>query len=171
MRSSPTAGGPRGTARNRALGLLAVRWRSREELRRRLTAAGFEAQEVTGALADLERAGLVEDGRFAAEVVRDRAGRRLAGDRAIRSALRSRGVAPQVIEEALEGAGDELERATALASRRAARLTGLPPETTYRRLIGLLMRNGYPPDTARQACAAALEDSGDPAITDLHETE
>ena len=49
------------TAKDRALGLLAVRWRSRDELRRRLLRAGFEPPEVDSALVDLEGVGLMED--------------------------------------------------------------------------------------------------------------
>jgi regulatory protein len=145
-----------GTAKDRALRLLAVRWRSRQELRRRLAQAGFDAEEIQKALEDLEGAGLVEDHRFARELVRDQAGRRLSGDRAIMTALRQKGVAPEVAEAALEGAGEESTRARALAERRAPRLAHLPPEVAFRRLFGLLTRRGYPAEVAREACRAAL---------------
>jgi regulatory protein len=145
-----------GTAKDRALGFLAVRWRSREELRRRLARAGFDPDEIDQTLEDLERAGLIEDARFARELVRDQAGRRLSGDRAILASLRQKGVAADVAEAALEDAGDEAARARSLAERRAARLSGLSPEAAYRRLYGTLMRRGYPPGLAREACRAAL---------------
>jgi regulatory protein len=149
----------RQTAKDRALGLLAVRWRSREELRRRLRQAGFESGEIDQALSDLAEVGLVEDSRFARELVRDQATRRLAGDRAIRNALREKGVAAEVAEGALEEAGDEGERARDLAGRRALRMGGLPPEAAYRRLYGLLLRRGFPPDLASEACREALAES------------
>ena len=147
---------PRGTARDRALGLLAVRWRSREEIRRRLRSAGYDPGEIDPVLDDLERVGLIEDERFAREMVRDQAGRRLAGGRAIRSALRAKGVAPDLVERALSDAGEEAERAKALASRRVARMANLPPEAAYRRLFGLLVRRGYDSAVAREACREAL---------------
>jgi regulatory protein len=147
---------PRSSAKDRALGLLAVRWRSREELRRRLLRAGYEPEDVAGTLEDLERAGLIEDDRFAREVVREHAGRRLSGDRAIRQVLREKGVADEVVERALEGAGDELNRARELAEKRAARLRGLAGEGASRRLFGLLVRRGYGPNVARDAVRAAL---------------
>src|SRR5919201_1882490 len=62
-RASNAPKSPRGTAKDRALLLLGVRWRSREEVRRRLRKAGFESDEIEGALADLEAAGLIEDRR------------------------------------------------------------------------------------------------------------
>src|SRR6266536_6471094 len=87
-RRAPNSGSPpRGTAKDRALRLLGVRSRSREELRRRLLAAGFPAEEVATAVRDLEAVGLVDDERFAGEWARDRASRRLDGDRVVRSSL------------------------------------------------------------------------------------
>ena len=150
---------PRGTAKDRALRLLAVRWRSREELRTRLRQAGFEASEIEQALQDLERAGLIDDERFAREAVGHQAVGRLAGDRAIRAALRQKGVDPAVAERAVAAAPDQSDRALELARRRAARLARLPPETAYRRLLGLLLRRGYPGPMAREACRRALDDA------------
>lgn len=147
-----------GTAKDRALGLLAVRWRSREELRQRLTRAGFDPEEIRDALEDLEQAGLVEDGRFARELVRAQAGRRLSGDRAIVAALRQKGIAADVAEAALGEAGDEAARARELADRGAARMAGLEPEAAFRRLFGMLVRRGYGPQLAREACRAALSE-------------
>jgi regulatory protein len=121
--------------------------------------AGFDEPDVDGALIDLEAAGLVEDARFAFELVRHQAGRRLAGDRAIREALRAKGVSPDVVEEAVQAAGDEAARAFELAERRARRLSHLPPESAYRRLLGLLTRRGYPFEIAREACESALREA------------
>ena len=156
---------PKGTPKDRALRLLGVRWRSREELRRRLRRAGFGAEEVEAALSDLEGAGLIQDERFAREVVRDQAGRRLVGDRGIRAALRERGVPPDVVETALDAAGDEGARAATLAGRKAARMAGLDPRIAHRRLYGLLLRRGYAAPVAsraaREALAATLPDDAD----------
>jgi len=150
---------PRGAAKERALGLLAVRWRSRAELDRRLRRAGFDPEEVGSAIEDLESAGLVDDARFARELVADRADRRLAGDRAVRYALRAKGVAEDVAAQAMEAAGDEAERALALARKRAGRLGPSEPEAGYRRLYGLLLRRGFGPSVAREACRQALREA------------
>ncbi|MBA3551947.1 MAG: regulatory protein RecX [Actinobacteria bacterium] len=149
---------PRGTAKDRALGLLAVRWRSRQELERRLLQAGFQAEDVRSTVDGLLDAGLVDDDRFARELVRSHVTTRLSGDRAIKAALRQRGVSEVVQEQALRGAGEETERAAALASRRAPRMRGLSPEVAFRRLHGLLMRRGYGPGIARQAAREALQE-------------
>jgi regulatory protein len=141
---------------------LAVRWRSRDELRRRLLRAGFEPVDVETTLAGLEASGLVEDGRFAQDVVRHQAGNRLAGDRAIREALRAKGVAPDVVERAVGEAGDESARALELARRGAPKLASLGPEQAHRRLFGLLVRRGYPIEVAREACREALRSIAEP---------
>jgi regulatory protein len=151
---------PRQSAKDRALGLLAVRWRSREELRRRLRQAGYEPDQIQAALDDLESAGLIEDARFARELVRDQANRRFAGDRAIRGALREKGVSPEVADQALAEAGDEAERAMEFARRRATRMLQLAPDAAYRRLYGQLTRRGFGPALATAACRAALAESG-----------
>jgi regulatory protein len=151
--------GPRGTAKDRALRLLGVRWRSRVELEQRLRRAGFEEEDVAAALEDLERAGLIDDARFASAVVADRAGRRLAGDREVRSALRQKGVSEEVANAAMAVAGEESERALALARKRAPRLGTLDPAAAYRRLFGLLLRRGFGPGVAREACRTALTDA------------
>jgi regulatory protein len=152
MTARPTA-----TAKDRALGLLAVRWRSRAELRNRLRRAGFEPQEIDAALEDLQGVGLVDDDRFATELVRDRAGRRMAGPRAIRAALREKGVRQEAAERALaEVEGDERERALKLAESRAVRLAALAPDAAHRRLVGLLLRRGYDFTLARWAATEAL---------------
>jgi regulatory protein len=76
----------------------------------------------------------------------------------MRSALREKGVDSALAEEVLAEAGGDEERAMALAESRAHRVSGLPPDAAYRRLYGLLLRRGYGPSIARDACRAALAD-------------
>lgn len=122
----------------------------------RLRASGFPPEEIDEALEGLNRAGLVDDERFALEMVRDQAGRKRASNRAMASALRGKGVSVAIIEEAVAAAGSDADRALALAESRALRLGSLDPEAAYRRLYGLLVRRGYGPSVARDACRAAL---------------
>jgi regulatory protein len=156
---------PRGTAKDRALGLLAVRWRSRRELETRLRGAGFEPEQIATALSDLERAGLIDDERFARELARAKSGR-LDGNRNVRSALAKAGVAPQLSEEVVADLGEEEERVRALAERKASRMSGLAPEVAYRRLHGFLMRRGYGPELAREAARRALAGLDDREFAD-----
>lgn len=154
----------RGTPKNpkscheRALGLLAVRPRSRRELERRLLAAGFEPEEVEDVLVRLERVGLVDDDAFARQYAEQRFGSRKEGSRAVARGLRAAGIAPSLAEAASQGAPeDEEERAADLARSRVSRLAGVAPEKAFARLSSLLMRRGYGPEMARSAARKALE--------------
>jgi regulatory protein len=149
--------GARRDPHERALGLLAVRPRSRRELERRLLGAGFEAAEVTATLDRLEGVGLVDDEAFARQLAEHAFGTRKAGRRAVAGALAAKGVATSVAGAVLdELGGDDRGRADELAADRARRLAGLPPEVAFRRLSGFLMRRGHPPDVAIEAARAAL---------------
>jgi regulatory protein len=140
----------------RALGLLAVRARSRRELERRLLQAGFEREEVTDVLDRLERVGLVDDEAFARQVADHAFGVKRSGRRAVVGTLMAAGVSPGIIEATLSGAGDEDERADALARSRVSRLGSVDPVKAFSRLTSLLVRRGYSPDLARQAARRAL---------------
>ena len=108
------------------------------------------------ALESLQGCGLLDDARFARQLVRDLASRRLLASRVLRASLRQKGVDGEVAEVALEEAGDEADRARALAEGRASRLRALPPEVAFRRLYALLLRRGYPPGLAAETCREAL---------------
>ena len=142
----------------RALGLLAVRPRSRRELERRLLAAGFEPDEVLDVLTRLERVGLVDDEAFARQYAEQRFGSRKEGSRAVARGLRAAGIASSLAEAVSQDAPeDEEERAADLARSRASRLAGVAPEKAFARLSSLLMRRGYGPEIARSAARKALE--------------
>ena len=142
----------------RALGLLAVRQRSRRELERRLLQAGFDADEVAGVLERLERVGLIDDEALARSVVEHGFAIRKESQRVVAGRLRAAGVAPETTSVVLAEAGDddEQERADALAASRALRLASLPRDKALPRLASFLARRGYAPDVARQAARKAL---------------
>jgi regulatory protein len=69
-----------------------------------------------------------------------------------------KGVSRDIADLAIEEAGAEETRASALASKAVARMAGLPPDTVHRRLFGLLVRRGYGPEVARRAVREAIAD-------------
>jgi regulatory protein len=135
------------TAVDTALRALRHRDLSVRELDQRLRAKGFGETERDEAVATLERTGLVDDARFAESRARSLAARG-AGDRAIRHALGTAGVAREVVEEALEGLAPESERAAAIAGRRG------PGPKTARYLRG----KGFSEDAVSAVVAGASED-------------
>jgi regulatory protein len=150
---------PRTPVKDRALRLLAVRSRSREELRRRLVGVGYGAVEIESALLDLEAVGLVDDERFARELAASRH-RRGFGRRAGLAALRSKGVDRHVAELAVDeiDTEDEETRALEVARARMSRLAGLEPGVARRRLLDYLLRRGYEGEAARAACRRVFEE-------------
>lgn len=143
----------------RALGLLAVRPRSRRELERRLQAAGYDGDEIADELARLEGVGLIDDEAFARALAEQAFDRRKAGRRAVAGALAAKGVAPSVAEAVLDDLGGDGDdgRADELARARAMRLTGVPPDRAFQRLMGFLVRRGHSPEVARRAARRALD--------------
>jgi regulatory protein len=157
-------GGKRKDIHERALGLLAVRQRSRRELERRLVQAGFEEEAVQVELGRLESVGLVDDAAFARAVVESRMGRRGESRRAVAGRLAVAGVDRTTAALALEEAPDsEEDAAERLANQRAGRLTGVEPAVAFARLSGFLARRGYAPQIARAAARKALELQADEA--------
>ncbi len=149
--------GKRKDIHERALGLLAVRQRSRRELERRLVQAGFEGDAVAGELERLEQVGLLDDEAFARAVVESRMGFRGESRRVVAGKLAQAGVASEVALGALDQAPEpEEERARRLAEAKAQRLSGLEPQVAMQRLYGFLARRGYGPEVARDAARRAL---------------
>jgi regulatory protein len=145
-------------AKERALRLLAVRSRSREELRKRLGRAGMDAGDIEAALDDLESVGLVDDEKFAKELATHQLHRRGAGRRMATAALRRAGVDPRLAERVVDETApeDEATRAEGLARIRIERLRGLEDETAYRRLVSYLLRRGYEGGVSREVARRAL---------------
>ena len=150
-------GGKRKDIHERALGLLAVRQRSRRELERRLVQAGFEPEAVDAELERLERVGLIDDEAFARAVVESRMGRRGESRRAVAGKLALAGVDRGLATQVLDDAGiDEQAVADQLAMTRSARLAGMAPPVAFQRLSAFLARRGYAPEVARRAARRAL---------------
>lgn len=105
--------GARQTLRQRAIAALARREHARSELRSKLLAAGGEASDVDRLLDELEGAGYLSDERFAAALVRQKAGS--YSRRAISHALKERGVVGVAAQDALASLADIDEVAAARA--------------------------------------------------------
>ena len=107
----------RSAALVRATRALAARDRSRHSLDERLASAGVAAEPRREALETLERAGLVDDARFAAGRAATLA-ERGHGDAAIRFDLERQGLPDPLVAEAIAELEPEPERALRLAARR-----------------------------------------------------
>jgi regulatory protein len=128
---------------------------------------GVGSDAADAVLDRFEEVGLVDDAGYASAFVESRHRVRGQGGRAIAFELRRRGVADEVVADAVGALDADQQFATAcrVAQARLSRLSGLPPEVVVRRLAGLLARKGYSGDIASRAVrhvldSAALEATG-----------
>lgn len=170
------------------LRFLEARSRSVEEVRRRLTDAGYRPELVAGVLDRLAAIGLLDDDLFARGWIESRDRARPRGEAALRRELSQRGVGREVISDALAERRDE---AAALAIVWAADgdvgddegFRGSADETAARHLIerrqrdfdriddprkrqqrayALLARNGFDPEVCRTVAASVAPPAGRP---------
>ena len=108
------------------------------------------------ALTRLERARLTDDRAFAHYWVENREKFRPRGRRMLRWELREKGVADQIIDEAVASV-DEVATASRLARKRAPRLRHLDEMTFRRRLNAYLARRGFSYSVIADAVQEAWE--------------
>lgn len=162
---------------------LEVRPRSIAEVRRRLLDAGYRAGLVEEAIDRLLDLGMMDDEAFARVWVESRDRARPRGERALRSELRRKGVADEVVVAVLgeraaasPGAGmvgdpmsaghastsetaDEVAAARLLARRGSAILREPDPRRRRARAYALLARNGFDPEVCGTVAASWLSGS------------
>ena len=133
---------------NRALGMLARARRSRREVEQRLQRLGVESAHIERAVTRLESLGLLDDQAVARAEAASRF-RRGEGAGRIRQSLYKKGVARPIIDEAIRDvASDEQVNDEALCrdagEKRLRALQSLDPMVQRRRLMGFLLRRGFP---------------------------
>ena len=143
--------------RTRALGLLARREHSSQELRTKLLQRGYDSTAVEAVLSSLDGEKLLSDARFVQEFVAARV-RRGSGPLKIREELRGRGVSGEIVEEALGSlAGAWSEGAEAARSKRFGK--ALPKDMQERaRQARFLQQRGYSMQDIRKALKGDIED-------------
>ena len=151
-----------------ALRLLGVRARSAGEMRERLTRKGFEPDVVDDVMDRLQAHQLLDDDEFATEWVRSRHTYSGRGRIALKQELRAKGVAADVIDDALSEIDPAAERAVAadlVARKVGARAPDLSDRAErdkhFRRLVGMLARRGYPQSLAIDVVNDVLSSPGE----------
>ena len=144
--------------RQKAIGMLARREHTRAELARKLSGLGTK-EEITTVLADMEASQLQSDNRTAENYLRSNASR--LGASRLRHSLKTRGVAPEMIEEQMAQADlpDEIERARAAWSRKFSAAPANPKE--WARQARFLQSRGFAGDIVRRLLKQPLEAEGE----------
>jgi regulatory protein len=136
------------SARVVALRCLKVRPRSVEEIREKLKAKEFSQEEITATIEYLFELRLLDDRAFTRSWIQYRLARPF-GFRRIYLELKDKGVAKEIIEEAIaqvkEEYGEE-DTVLELAERRWKRLDGVDPQKRKKRVFDFLIRRGFSVD-------------------------
>jgi regulatory protein len=140
-------------ARAYAFLLLKYRLRSENELKTRLKQKGFSLALAESTVSFLKDRQFIDDRVFARGWVSSRLKRPL-GKRKIKLELMQKGVASEIIQEALTWANQdysESQTVTQLAKQRFSKLQGIDPLKAKMRVYGYLMRRGFSPDLVGEA--------------------
>lgn len=136
-----------------SLNLLARRPLSEAELRNKLRSRGYEFAIISSTLSHFRDIGLIDDLNYSILWVRNRSKTNPRGTLLLRKELRMKGIAPEIIEKALEefkNSYDESELLAQVAERRAKKMVKLDPISKKRRLFNYLLRRGFPLDEVRR---------------------
>ncbi|HEY8374018.1 MAG TPA: recombination regulator RecX [Pseudonocardiaceae bacterium] len=153
---------PENHARELCLRLLTARPRTRAELAQALRRRGIPEETVDRVLGRFDEVGLVDDAAFAEMWVHSRHTHQGLGRRALAAELRRKGVADDIVSEAVAEVDSEAEeqRARELVRRRLRTLTARDEVTRIRRLVGMLARKGYAEGLAYRVVRDELRQAG-----------
>lgn len=129
-------------AHERALNFLSYRPRSEAEVRRNLREKDVEDEVIAAVVERLMHADLLDDREFARYWVENRARFNPRGFRGLRYELRQKGVADDVIDDAL-ATFDVQAAARKAAEAGARRLSDADPRDFRRKLLAYLSRRGF----------------------------
>ena len=142
--------------------LLAIRARTKDELRQALRRKGFDEELRERLIGKLDSSGLVDDAAFAEQWVRSRHTSQGLARSALVAELKRKGVDGEIASQAAEEIDRESEeqRARELVRKRLRTMTTLDEQTAVRRLLGTLARKGYPQGLAYSVIREELRDAG-----------
>lgn len=145
-------------ARAIALRQLTAAPRSRAELERAMERRDVPPEAAAQVLDRFTEVGLVDDAAYARVVVRSKHTGRGLARRALAQELRTKGIEPEVAQDALAelDSAEERRTAQALVTRKLRSMGDLDPQVQRRRLAGMLARKGYPAGLAFEIVTEAL---------------
>ncbi|MFI6704429.1 recombination regulator RecX [Streptomyces sp. NPDC101062] len=154
---------PAERARAICLRLLTGTPRTRKQLADALEKREIPQDIAEEVLSRFEDVGLINDAAFADAWVESRHHGRGLARRALARELRTKGVEPALIDEAVGQLDSEREEETAreLVARKLRATRGLERDRRVRRLAGMLARKGYPEGMALRVVKRALEEEGE----------
>jgi len=152
---------PEQVARTILLRRLSAAPRTRKECRDDLIKRGVPEEAADRVLDRFVEVGLIDDSAYAQLWAQSRHRTRGSSRSVLRQELRAKGIADDVVVEALEPIDDDAEasRARLLVAKKLPTMSRFDDATRERRLIAMLVRRGYPGHVARSAVRDAIGES------------
>jgi len=118
------------------------------DLRRKLVQREYPAEEVAATIERLERSGLLDDVSYAERFARGKLVNEHASRRRVAQLLVRKGIAAEIVEDAIARVVETEEVDAAASIEKVARkkmqtLSGLDPRVIRQRLFAFLARRGY----------------------------
>lgn len=140
---------------NTALRILGRRDHSSRELERKLKQRGYKCDDIQKVLAECRHFNYLDDRKYAFSQIhylRDKG----YGTHRIRQTLKTKGISPDLIAEAIEAKCNEIDqfrdcRRALAKKRRQSGMEGLVSAEDKKRLYRFLYQRGYPPAIIQQA--------------------
>ena len=128
-----------------ALNYLSRRVHSEKELSQKLAGKKYPVNAISFALSKCKEYGYLNDYEFAKAFIHDKQIFRKDGAQKIKSALFSKGVSKEIMNELFSEMDneEELERATELCKRKMSSLQSLQKNKQYERLVRYLVSKGF----------------------------
>lgn len=130
-------------AKDKALKFLSYRQRSQKEIEDKLKKEGFNDEIIEKTVDFLKSYNLIDDIAFAKNFMMDKSNINKYGPERIRYELYMRGISKDIIDEVLEGYGDEYSIALDLAKKKIKSYKGNDRNAIYRKLGCFLQSRGF----------------------------
>ena len=149
-------------AQQKAYRLLSLRPHSEKELEKKLREKDFPAAVIKEALEKLHDLQYLNDASFAAQRARNQAVNKLWGNRKIIANLQEKGVAAQLINDAIAAAREEISEEEAIAilvqKKAAKKKTAALDVKEKQRIFQSLIGRGFPPGLILNKLGKAAEE-------------
>jgi regulatory protein len=142
-----------------AMRYLSYRLQSESEIRQKLRRRGFYSDDIEAAICRLKELGLIDDVAFSRSWKENREQFSPRSRRLTMLELSRKGVAPETIDEALDGSDDN-ESAYRAASSKVSYLSLSDYREFYRRLGGYLQRRGFAYGVIKETVARLWQELG-----------
>ena len=137
------------SARERAVGIMMARDRSRQEVKTRLKKLGFDEDIAEKVVEDLKAIGYIDDSRFVLKYASDRVKSKALSKRALKYELEQKGIDSDLIEDVLKEFEQDEEEIAFRAAKKKFGKYDLNDRSVVEKALRFLMHRGFSHETAK----------------------